>query len=201
MSCIVMKSHRSGARVAAFAAVMVALANVLSAFSIGLTRVGQIGVDLSNLAVFIGGIYGGPVLGFLIGLLGGTVPGIQFGPLGGLGWLGLFGLTFGKSLTGLTTGALRRIFGLDLERNPVFFRTVLVVLMGYVPEFFFTIYFFLSLAPYFLGPVPWVTFGWLLSVLAKGWAETAVISIIIATLTRNAGFNALVFNLASRTDS
>ncbi len=68
---------------------MAALANVLAMVSIGLTRVGQIGLDFSNLAIFIGGIYGGPILGFVIGLLGGVVPGLMFGPLGGLGWLGL----------------------------------------------------------------------------------------------------------------
>jgi len=64
----------------AFTAVMAALANVLAMVSIGLTRVGQIGLDFSNLAIFIGGIYGGPILGFLIGLLGGVWSGpVLFG--------------------------------------------------------------------------------------------------------------------------
>jgi len=51
---------------------MAALGNTLSALSIGLTKVGQIGLDLSHIATFIASVYGGPVMGFLIGLVGGS---------------------------------------------------------------------------------------------------------------------------------
>lgn len=175
-----------------FTAVMAALANVLAMVSIGLTRIGQIGLDLSNLAIFIGGIYGGPILGFVIGLLGGVVPGIMFGPLGGLGWLGLFGLTFGKSLTGFTVGYVSRILRVSRRTGS---RSVASVLLSYLPESIFTIYFFLSLVPFFLGPVPWLSFGWVMSITAKGWFETVIIAVFIVALVRNAGFTNLVINL------
>jgi riboflavin transporter FmnP len=175
-----------------FTAVMAALANVLAMVSIGLTRVGQIGLDFSNLAVFIGGIYGGPILGFMIGLLGGVVPGIMFGPLGGLGWLGLFGLTLGKSLTGLTVGFVSSKLGVSRKTGV---RSVASVLIAYIPESLFTVYFFLSLVPLFLGAVPWLSFGWLISIAAKGWLETVIIAVFIAALMRNAGFTNLVVNI------
>ena len=185
------------ARELTFTAVMAALANVLAMVSIGLTMVGQIGLDFSNLAIFIGGIYGGPILGFMIGLLGGVVPGIMFGPLGGLGWLGLFGLSFGKSLTGLSAGYLSRTLGVS-RSTKVRFASVLI---SYIPESFFTIYFFLSLVPFFLGPVPWLSIGWLISITAKGWCETLIIAVFIVVLMRNAGFTNLVFNILGRVRS
>ena len=175
-----------------FTAVMAALANVLAMASIGLTRVGQIGLDFSNLAIIIGGIYGGPFLGFVIGLLGGVAPGLMFGPLGGLGWLGLFGLTFGKSLTGLTVGYVARM--LDVPRKTGV-RSMVSVLISYLPESIFTIYFFLSLVPLLLGPAPWLSFAWVMSITAKSWIETVIIAVFIAALTRNAGFIHLMLNL------
>lgn len=186
---------RLNAREITFAAVMAALANILALFSIGLTRVGQIGLDFSNLTVFIGGIYGGPLLGFLIGLFGGVFPGVEFGPLGGLGWLGLFGLTFGKSLTGLTMGVLRRMAGTGRRAG---FLTVALVLIAYVPESLFTIFFFLGLVPFFLGPAPWFSLGWLISVIVKGWLETLIMAVFLIALMRNAGFSNLVVNILGR---
>jgi len=183
---------RLNARRITFAAVMAALANILAMFSIGLTRVGQIGLDFSNLTVFLGGIYGGPLLGFLIGLLGGIFPGVEFGPLGGLGWLGLFGLTSGKSLTGLTMGILYRMTGTNRK---VGFRTVALVLIAYLPESLFTVFFFLGLVPFFIGPAPWLSFGWLISVIMKGWLETLTMALILLALMRNAGFSNLIMNI------
>lgn len=177
----------------AFTAMMVALANALSALSIGLTRIGQVGLDLSNLAAFIGAVYGGPLLGFLIGLLGGIVPGIHFGPLGGLAWLGLIGLPLGKSLTGLTTGILYRYVNSNRRANTSLL-TIPVVLLGYVPECLFTIFFFLTLVPYFLGPLPWLTLGLLISILVKAWTEIALMSVFMAALTGNVGFSTFVKN-------
>jgi riboflavin transporter FmnP len=188
---------RLTARDLAFTAVLAALANVLALVSIGLTRVGQIGLDFSNLAIFIGGIYGGPILGFMIGLLGGVVPGIMFGPLGGLGWLGLFGLSFGKSLTGLSAAYVSRMLGIS-RKTEVRFASVLI---SYLPESFFTIYFFLSMVPFFLGPVPWISIGLVISITAKGWLETFIIAVFIAALMRNTGFTNLVFNIRGRVRS
>jgi hypothetical protein len=180
--------------VAAFTAVMVALANVLSALSLGLTRIGQIGLDLSNIATFLAGIYGGPYIGFLVGLLGGVVAGVNFGLLGGLGWLGLIGLPLGKSLTGLTTGVLYRVFNVNRRANRSLL-TIPIVLLGYVPEFFFTILFFLVLVPYFLGPAPWFTMALLISILAKAWLETFVMSVLMGALTGNVGFTHFITSI------
>jgi len=187
-------SPKLSSRVAAFTAVMVALANVLAALSIGLTRVGQIGLDFSNIAVYVAAIYGGPYLGFAVGLLGGVVSGINFGLLGGLGWLGLIGLPAGKALTGLTTGALYRTFNVT-KRSSRSLLTIPLVLIGYIPEFLFTIFFFVTLVPYFLGPAPWLTTALLVSILAKAWLEIALMSAFMGALTGNVGFTMFVTNI------
>jgi len=178
-------------KVAVFTAVMVAVGNGLSALSIGLAKVGQVGLDLSHVATFIAAIYGGPAIGFLTGLLGGIVPGIHFGPLGGLAWLGLIGLPIGKSLTGLTAGFLYNILGVSRRSKPSLL-TVPVVLASYVPECLFTIFFFLALVPLFLGPAPWLTASLLVSILVKAWIEVALMSIFLSALTGNQGFTAFV---------
>jgi len=185
------KRFRWNSKAVAFTAMMVALGNALSAFSIGLVKVGQVGLDLSHVATFIAAIYGGPLLGFLTGLLGGIVPGIHFGPLGGLAWLGLIGLPIGKSLTGLTTGTLYRLFNVGRRANPSLL-TIPVVLAGYVPECLFTILFFLALVPHFLGPLPWLTASVLISILVKAWIEIAFMSAFMGALTGNVGFSTFV---------
>jgi hypothetical protein len=193
---VTVKSLEMNSRVASFTAVMVALANILAALSIGLTRVGQVGLDFSNIATFVAAIYGGPYIGFLVGLLGGIVPGINFGLLGGLGWLGLIGLPLGKSLTGLTTGILYKTFNVTRRANRSLL-TIPLVLIGYVPEFLFTIFFFIALVPYFLGPAPWLTTGLLISILIKAWLETFLMSAFMGALTGNVGFTTFVTNILS----
>ena len=179
---------------AAFTAVMVALANVLAALSIGLTRVGQVGLDLSNIAVYVAAIYGGPFLGLLVGFFGGVVSGVDFGLLGGLGWLGLIGLPLGKALTGLTTGALYRTLNVSRRNKPSII-TVPIVLLGYVPEFLFTVAFFLIMVPFFLGPAPWLTMGLIISILTKAWSEIILMSVFMGALSGNVGFTAFVTNM------
>lgn len=193
---MVVKSVQLSSRVAAFTAVMVALANALAAISIGLTRVGQVGLDFSNIATFVAAIYGGPYLGFLVGMLGGVVSGINFGLLGGLGFLGLIGLPVGKSLTGLTTGIIYKAFKVDKKANQSLM-AIPVVLLGYVPEFLFTIFFFVTLVPYFLGPAPWLTEGLLVSILIKAWLETFLMSLFMGALTGNVGFTSFVSKILS----
>ncbi len=183
-------------RAAAFTAVMVALANVLAALSIGLTRVGQIGLDLSNVAVFVAAIYGGPFLGFMVGFLGGIASGINFGLLGGLGWLGIVGLPLGKSMTGFTTGALCKALNVTRRKNRSLI-TIPIVLIGYVPEFLFTIFFFIVLVLYFLGPAPWLTTSLLISILLKAWLETALMSAFMGALAGNVGFTNFVTSILS----
>jgi hypothetical protein len=188
------KSAQLSSRVAAFTAVMVALANALAAVSIGLTRVGQVGLDFSNIAAFVAAIYGGPYLGFLVGLLGGVISGINFGLLGGLGLLGLLGLPLGKSLTGFTTGILYKAFKVNEKANRSL-AAIPVVLLGYVPEFLFTIFFFITLVPYFLGPAPWLNESLLISILVKAWLETLLMSVFMGALIGNIGFTSFVTNI------
>ncbi len=185
------RSLQWNSKAVAFTAMMVALGNALSALSIGLVKVGQVGFDLSHVATFIAAIYGGPTLGFLTGLLGGIVSGIHFGPLGGLAWLGLIGLPVGKSMTGLVTGALYRQLNVGQKRNSSLL-TVPVVLAGYLPECLFTVLFFVALVPYFLGPLPWLTLGVLVSILIKAWIEIALMSVLMGALAGNVGFNSFV---------
>jgi hypothetical protein len=179
------KSMRLSSKVIAFTLIMAALGNTLSALSIGLTKVGQIGLDLSHIATFIASVYGGPVMGFLIGLVGGIVPGVYFGPMGGLSWLGLIGLPVGKALTGVTTGALCKLVNVNQRAHPSIL-TVPVVLIGYIPECLFTIFFFLVLVPYFFG---WASVSLLISILVKAWIEIGVMSVLMGALTGNGGFN------------
>lgn len=177
----------------AFVILMVALGNVLSFIPIGLSRVGQVGFDLSLVTTFVVAFYGGPFLGFLTGLAGGVTAGIEFGPLGWLSWLGLIGLPVGKSLTGLASGA---VYKMGRGNHSSLF-SVLAVLVGYVPEFLFTIGFFLVLAPYFLG---WTTeqgLGLLSAIAVKAWMEMAVMSVLMGGLVGNTGFNALMTSFFS----
>lgn len=165
---------------------MAALGNVLSFIPIGLSRVGQVGFDLSHVTTFIVAFYGGPLLGFVTALTGGVAAGVQFGPLGGLSWLGLIGLPLGKSLTGLTSGVLFKGLKIDRKAKPSLF-TIPLVLLGYVPEFLFTVFFFLVLVPYFFG---WVSMALLVSIAVKAWIEIVVMSVLMGALVGNGGFSA-----------
>jgi LytS/YehU family sensor histidine kinase len=169
---------------------MAALGNVLSFIPIGLTRVGQVGFDLSHIATFIVAIYGGPFLGFFVGFTGGIAAGINFGPMGWLSWLGLVGLPIGKSLTGLATGAIFKLFKIK-KRTHSSLLTTPAVLIGFVPEFLFTAFFFLFLVPYFLG---WLDVPLLVSIEVKAWGEILVMSLLMAALVGNHGFSAFMLN-------
>jgi len=183
-----LKSFESSSRVVAFIAIMAALGNALSAFTIGLTKVGQVGIDLSHIATFIAAIYGGPYVGFLTGLLGGIVPGIYYGPLSGLSWLGLVGLPIGKSLAGFATGALCKLFNLDRMTRPSLF-VIPIVLVGFIPEFLFTVVFFLYLVPFFLG---WLSISLLISIVVKAWTEVTFMSAFMGALMGNGGFSSFM---------
>ena len=168
----------------AFVIMMAALGNVLSLIPIGLTRVGQVGFDFSHIATFIVAIYGGPILGFFVGLTGGITAGIYFGPMGWLSWLGLVGLPVGKSLTGLATGAIFRLLKIN-KRTHASLQTIPAVLIGFVPEFLFTAFFFLFLVPQVLG---WLNVPLLVSIEVKAWGEISIMSILMAALIGNNGF-------------
>lgn len=173
------------AKTIALVIVMAVLGNLLSLIPIGLTRVGQVGFDFSLVTTLIVALYGGPVLGFLTGLAGGAAAGVMFGPMGQLSWLGLVCLPIGKSLTGLTAGVLFNGLGISKREHASAF-SVPTVLAAYVPEFLFTVFFFLALIPYFFG---WVSIPLVISIGIKAWMELAVMSILIGALMGNSGFS------------
>lgn len=180
-----------------FIVMMIALGSALSAISMGLSRVDErFGIDLAHIATFIAAIYGGPVIGFLTGLGGGIVPGIYLGPLGPLSWLGLIFLPLGKSLTGFTTGALYKFLNVE-RRNSSSLLTIPIILVGYVPECLFTVFFFLAMVPSFLSFPIAACITQLIVVLVKAWIEISFMSFFMGALKGNVGFNTLVTNYLS----
>jgi hypothetical protein len=69
--------------------------------------------------------------------------------------------------------------------------TVIVALVAYVPEFIFTVFYFLVLFTYFVGPFGG---GILVAVAPKAWVEVIVMSFLMAALVGNQGFNNFVNN-------
>jgi riboflavin transporter FmnP len=173
-----------------FALMMGALGNVLFAISSYLGPIAPgIALDFSLISALIAGFYGGPTLGFVTGLLSGVLPGIVFGPLGSGSWLGLIGLPLGKALSGLTAGLIAR--GLSLGQKP---RSSLLgipaTLLAYVPEAIFTYVYFSFLLPFFLGGA--LPVAVIVTILIKAAGEVIIMSVIIAALMGNKGFNDFV---------
>jgi riboflavin transporter FmnP len=174
----------------AFALMMAALGNVLFAISYYTGPIAPgIALDFSLIAALIAGFYGGPTLGFVTGLLSGALPGIMFGPLGSGSWLGLIGLPIGKALSGLAAGLIAK--SLSLGQKP---RSSLLgipaTLLAYVPEAIFTYAYFAFLMPLFLASEVGTAF--IIAVLVKATGEVIIMSVIIAALMGNKGFNDFV---------
>ncbi len=179
----------------AFVALMGALGNILFGLSNYLGPIiPGVSIDLSHIPTFITAIYGGPIIGLFTGLIVGIFPGIQYGPLSPFGsWVALIGLPIGKSLTGLTSGLLYRILGMDRRSYKSLF-TVPLVLASYIPECLFTIFYFVALLPYLVGSGG---IGILTFVLPKAWAEIIFMSFFMAALVGNNGFNNFIANYFS----
>lgn len=174
-----------------FVAMMGTLGNVLFLISNYLGQIAPgVALDFSLVGVFIAGFYGGSIVGFITGLFAGVLPGVIFGPMGTGSWLGLIGLPIGKSLTGLTAGLLYKGFNVN-QRNRQSIVTIPLVAASYVPEFFFTIFYFVSLLPFFIGGGG---ASILIFVLPKAWAEIIVMSFLMAALVGNQGFSNFVNN-------
>jgi len=174
-----------------FVAMMSALGNALFLISFYLGPITHgVALDFSLVGVFIAALYGGSSAGLVTGLFAGILPGIYFGPMGTGSWLGLIGLPIGKSLTGFTAGMLYK--GLNMnQRGRRSILTVPLVAASYLPEFFFTIIYFVSLLPFFIGgggP------GILIFVLPKAWVEIIVMSFLMAALVGNQGFSNFASN-------
>lgn len=173
----------------AFITMMGALGNVLFLLSSYAGPVAPgVAFDFSLATTFIAAFYGGPLIGFVTGLFVGVFPGIYFGPLGNSSWLGLIGLPIGKSLTGLSSGFLAKKLNLQKSAHNSLL-TVPAVLFSYIPECLFTIAYFVSLMPYFIGGGG---AGTLVFVLPKAWIEILVISILMAALVGNNGFASFI---------
>lgn len=178
------------AKTVSFTLMMGALGNMLFAISYYAVNFGSgIALDFSLIAAFIAGFYGGPLTGFVSGLLVGIMPGIMFGPMGMGAWLGLIGLPIGKALTGLTAGLISRILGLG-RRSHSSLLAVPATLLAYVPEGIYTYAYFAHLMPFFLGKGGAAVF--IYGILPKAIGEVAIMSILMAALMGNKGFNDFV---------
>jgi riboflavin transporter FmnP len=181
-------------KIVTFVALMGAFGNVLFVISSYLGPiVPGVSIDLSHIPTFIAGVYGGPLVGLLTGLVAGVFPGIQYGPLGTGSWVGLIGLPIGKSMAAVTAGFLYRSLGMH-RRKYKSLLTVPLILTSYVPECIFTIFYFIALLPFFVGSGG---MGILAFVLPKAWAEIVFISLFMAALVGNKGFNSFVANFFS----
>lgn len=176
-----------------FISLLGALGNILFIVS---NYAGQIvpgvSIDLSHIPTFIASIYGGPLIGFLTGFLVGVLPGIYYGPLSPHGSIiTLILLPLGKSLTGLTTGVLFKVFNANQRKHKSLI-VVPLVLLSYVPECLYTVLYFMVLLPLLAGIG---AAGILIYVLPKAWAEIIFMSILMAALRGNDGFNSTILSL------
>jgi LytS/YehU family sensor histidine kinase len=171
-----------------FALIMGALGSALFAISYYAGPIAPgIALDFSLIAIFIAGFYGGPSTGFVAGILAGILPGIMFGPMGMGGVAGLIGLPLGKALSGLTSGLLARILYLHKKPHSSLVG-IPITYLSYVPEAVFTyVYFVLVMGSVAIGGNIFFT-----AILPKAIIEVTIISVIIASLMGNNGFNSYV---------
>ena len=187
----------------AFIAIMSALGNILAGISINIAPIlaatsgaGAAGaaLDLSHVATFIAAVFGGPVMGAVVGFFGGIYSGYSFGfTIGSLGLLSLVGVPVGKALTGFTAGLIYKKLNINKSTRPSTF-TVPVVLLSFIPECLFTVFYFLYLVLYFYG----FAMAFMLPIiLPKSWIEIILMSILMGALVGNAGFRDFVSRFLS----
>jgi LytS/YehU family sensor histidine kinase len=178
---------------------MSALGTLLSGISLNiaplLTAVsGQAGaaLDLSHIATFIAAIFGGPYIGAVVGFLSGIYAGYYFGyVMGSLGLLSLIGIPVGKALTGLTAGFLYKKLRVINSSRPSAL-TVPVILLSYVPESVYTIFYFLHVVLYVYGHA--MSFM-IPIVIPKAWIEITIMSLLMGALVGNMGFRDFVLRI------
>ncbi len=175
-----------------FIIMMGALGNALFIISSVLAPIAQgIAVDFSLIAVFIAGVFGGPVAGLATGLIAGIGPGIMFGPAGNGGLLGLIGLPVGKALTGLIAGLIATRLKIN-EGNSSSWLGVPLTLTSYIPEGLFTYAYFTTLLPLFTPENTVIPMAVVSTIMIKAVVEVVIISFLIAALLGNKGFNDFV---------
>lgn len=186
----------------AFIAIMSALGNVLAGISINVAPIlaatspggGGAALDFSHIATFIAAIFGGPSIGAIVGLLGGIYSGYSFGfTVGSLGFLSLIGIPVGKALTGLTTGLLFKGLKINKSSRPST-HTVPIVLLSFIPECLFTVFYFLYLVLYVYGSAMMFM---LPIIIPKAWIEIIIMSFLMGALVGNVGFRDFISRFLS----
>ena len=171
---------------------MSALGTLLSGISLNIAPIlrtvsgeGGAALDLSHIATFTAALFGGPYVGAIVGFLSGIYSGYYFGyVMGSLGLLSLIGIPLGKAMTGLTAGFLYKRFRTSNRSQSSVF-TVVTVLISYVPECVFTIFYFLYLVQYVYG----YAMNFMLPiVIPKAWIEILLLSFLMGALVGNTGF-------------
>jgi len=188
---------RLDAKQISFVAIMSALGILLSGISLSIAPIlravsgeGGAALDLSHIATFIAAIFGGPYVGGITGFLSGIYSGYYFGyVMGSLGLLSLIGIPLGKALTGLTAGFLYRKLRVSRSSRPSTL-TVPIVLISYIPECVFTVFYFLYLVMYIYGSA--IAFM-IPVVIPKAWIEIFLMSLLMGALVGNTGFREFIF--------
>lgn len=169
-----------------FAIMMGALGSALFALSYYMGPIASgIALDFSLIAVLIAGFYAGPTTGALTGIIAGILPGIMFGPLGLGGVAGLIGLPLGKALTGITSGTLSKSLNLQNRSSIIGIPSTFI---AYIPEAIFTFGYFAFL----MGSIAVGGNLFLTAILPKALVEITIMSVIIAALMGNNGFNCFI---------
>ncbi len=147
----------------AFTSIISALGAVLSLSVFALPLGPGVALDLSHIGTYIVAIGGGPILGAIAGALVGIIPAFRFANIG---------LVIGKSLTGLSVGAiyfaLRRIKIFKKKKLLTFIPMIIAGIVGYLPEYVFTIW--------DLNYIVHLPLEIIFLILAKVWIEIPVIS-------------------------
>lgn len=179
-------------KIISFTVMMGVLGNILFLFSQTVLSWGQIALDISHIGTLIAAVYGGPIPGLIAGIIVGLGPGLYFGYLGGtMGLLGLIGLPVGKALTGFFVGLLSQWLKINNKKRKSLI-VIPIVLVGYVPECIFTIFFFHVLVAIFLPLTSQFLIPLVVPILTKAWIEMGIMSFFIATLIGNKGFSDFV---------
>jgi len=182
-----------------FIAMMSALGILLSGISLNIAPIlravsgeGGAALDLSHIATFVAAIFGGPYVGGIVGFVSGIYSGYYFGyVMGSLGLLSLIGIPFGKALTGLTAGLLYEKLRVSRSSRPSTL-TVPLILVSYVPECVFTVFYFLYLVMYVYGSA----MAFMIPVvIPKAWIEIFLMSLFTGALVGNNGFREFIFKL------
>lgn len=154
----------------AFTGIMSALGIILSFISTQTLPIGPgVSVDLSHVGTYIVAVGGGPIFGMATGAIVGVIPSFQYAnPL----------VIPGKLMTGATVGFismfLKRLSAKRNSRKIQVLRIPLAGMLGYVPEFIFTIGVlkFITMLP---DPV-------IIQILIKAWIEISIITAMMVFL-------------------